>query len=112
MPASLCSTVALRRTGPDRNHGVRHWTIIGSAGQRRTRDFRIVSYARAPIEMEDVQSFLAPPPAAPKTSRVLLQVGAIAVVFAASPTRAFDLDRFLAPKELVLHLTALLAGLS
>ena len=61
--------------------------------------------------MEEVQSSVAPPPAAPKASRVLLQLGAIAVVFAASPTRAFDLDRFLAPKELVLHLTALLAGL-
>jgi hypothetical protein len=61
--------------------------------------------------MEEVQSSVAPPPAAPKASRFLLQLGAIAVVFAASPTRAFDLDRFLAPKELVLHLTALLAGL-
>ena len=61
--------------------------------------------------MEEVQSSVAPPPVAPKASRLLLQLGAIAVVFAASPTRAFDLDRFLAPKELVLHLTALLAGL-
>src|SRR5258708_32943301 len=61
--------------------------------------------------MEKVQPSVAPPPAAPKAARLLLQLGAIAVVFAASPTRAFDLDRFLAPKELVLHLTALLAGL-
>ena len=61
--------------------------------------------------MEEVQSSVPPPPAAPKASRLLLQIGAVAVVFAASPTRAFDLDRFLAPKELVLHLTALLAGL-
>src|ERR1044071_5057379 len=61
--------------------------------------------------MEEIQPSIAPPPSPPKASRLLLQLGAIAVVFAASPTRAFDLDRFLAPKELVLHLTALLAGL-
>src|SRR5687768_14828196 len=61
--------------------------------------------------MEELQSTVAPPPAAPPAPRCLLQLGAIAVVFAASPTRAFDLDRFLVPKELVLHVTALLAGL-
>src|SRR5438045_5164802 len=40
----------------------------------------------------------------------ILQIGAVAVVLAASPHAIFDLDRFLVPKELVLHLTALLAG--
>jgi len=59
----------------------------------------------------EVQISVAPAPAAPRAPRLLLQLGAIAVVFAASPTRAFDLDRFLVPKELALHLTALLAGL-
>lgn len=39
-----------------------------------------------------------------------LQIGAIAVVLVATATRTFDLDRFLVPKELVLHLTALVAG--
>jgi O-antigen ligase len=41
----------------------------------------------------------------------VLQAGAIAVVLAASTYTLFDLDRFLVPKELVLHVTALLAGL-
>jgi O-antigen ligase len=41
----------------------------------------------------------------------VLQLGAIAVVLVAMTDRGFDLDRFLVPKELVLHVTALLAGL-
>jgi O-antigen ligase len=60
--------------------------------------------------MED-QVFVAAEPVASKAPRFLLQVGAIVVVFAASPTRAFDLDRFLVPKEFVLHLTAFVAAL-
>jgi O-antigen ligase len=40
----------------------------------------------------------------------VLQVGAIAVVLAAAPYKAFDLDRYFVPKELVLHLCALLAA--
>jgi O-antigen ligase len=39
-----------------------------------------------------------------------LQFGAIAVVLAAAPYKAFDLDRFFVPKELVLHATALAAA--
>ncbi|MDB4881023.1 MAG: hypothetical protein JWL60_2469 [Gemmatimonadetes bacterium] len=39
-----------------------------------------------------------------------LQAGAIAVVLVAAPYKLFDLDRFFVPKELVLHLTALVAG--
>lgn len=41
----------------------------------------------------------------------LLQFGAIAVVLAATPYKLFDLDRYFVPKELVLHVVALLAGL-
>ncbi|HEV7241715.1 MAG TPA: O-antigen ligase family protein [Thermoanaerobaculia bacterium] len=41
----------------------------------------------------------------------IVQLGAIAIVLAASPREVFDLDRFLVPKEVVLHATALLAGL-
>lgn len=41
----------------------------------------------------------------------ILQVGLIAVVLAACTYKAFELDRFFVPKELVLHLTAVLAGL-
>src|SRR6185436_17314863 len=40
-----------------------------------------------------------------------MQLGAIAVVLAASLHRAFELDRFLVPKELVLHVTAVVASL-
>ena len=39
-----------------------------------------------------------------------MQAGAIAVVLAVSTFFAFELDRFFVPKELALHLTALLAG--
>ncbi|HEX8944363.1 MAG TPA: O-antigen ligase family protein [Gemmatimonadaceae bacterium] len=41
----------------------------------------------------------------------VLQLGAIAVVLAASPYKAFDLDRYFVPKELVLHLCAAIAAL-
>jgi hypothetical protein len=41
----------------------------------------------------------------------VLQGGALAVVLAAAPYKTFDLDRFFVPKELVLHVTALLATL-
>jgi len=41
----------------------------------------------------------------------ILQLGAIAIVLAVSPREVFDLDRFLVPKEIVLHATAFLAGL-
>ena len=40
-----------------------------------------------------------------------LQVGAVLVVLAASTFNAFELDRFFVAKDLVLHLTALVAGL-
>lgn len=53
-------------------------------------------------------------PQATRAERLALrvvQVGAIAVVLVATTHRLFDLDRFFVPKELVLHVTALLAGL-
>ena len=40
----------------------------------------------------------------------IVQFGAIAIVLAVTPREVFDLDRFLVPKELVLHATAFLAG--
>jgi O-antigen ligase len=36
----------------------------------------------------------------------LLQLGSVAIVLAAAPYKAFDLDRYFVPKELVLHVTA------
>jgi O-antigen ligase len=41
----------------------------------------------------------------------LVQFGAIAVVLIVTALNAFELDRFFVPKELMLHLTALIAGL-
>jgi len=37
---------------------------------------------------------------------LLLQIGAVAIVLVAVPFKAFDLDRYFVPKELVLHLCA------
>src|SRR5512141_2967117 len=39
-----------------------------------------------------------------------LQLGAIAVVLAVSTFHAFELDRFFVPKELALHVTAIVAA--
>src|SRR4051794_36574261 len=47
------------------------------------------------------------PGGAERLAMRILQLGAIAVVLAVSTRHIFDLDRFLVPKELVLHLTAL-----
>lgn len=60
-----------------------------------------------------MESFAVPPvPTRPERLALrVLQIGAIAVVLAASLHRTFDLDRFLVPKELALHATAALAGL-
>lgn len=44
-------------------------------------------------------------------STLLLRIGVVAVIVAALPYKAFDLDRFFVPKELVLHATACLAAL-
>jgi O-antigen ligase len=41
----------------------------------------------------------------------VLQAGAVAVILVASTYKVFELDRFFVPKELVLHLTAFLAGI-
>jgi O-antigen ligase len=41
-----------------------------------------------------------------RTALTLLQLGAVAVVLAASPYKQFDLDRYFVPKELVLHVVA------
>ena len=41
----------------------------------------------------------------------ILQLGALVVIVAAVTWKQFELDRFFVPKELVLHVTALLAGL-
>lgn len=49
---------------------------------------------------------------AARVSLRLLQIGAVLIVIAVTAQDSFDLDRFLVPKELVVHLVALLAGLT
>ncbi|MEX2572551.1 MAG: O-antigen ligase family protein [Gemmatimonadota bacterium] len=51
------------------------------------------------------------PTSAERWALRVVQVGAVLVVLAAVTDRAFELDRFFIPKEAVLHLTALFAGL-
>ena len=43
---------------------------------------------------------------AEKVGLRILQIGAIAVVVAASTYKSFELDRYFVPKDLVLHFTA------
>ena len=47
-----------------------------------------------------------------RVAAVALSVGAVAVILAALPFKAFDLDRFFLPKELVLHVVASAAALA
>jgi O-antigen ligase len=57
-----------------------------------------------------LEPFQTPAPAPSPSARLLalwIGLGALVVVLAAQPSTLFDLDRFAAPKELVLHLTAL-----
>lgn len=50
------------------------------------------------------------PTLAERAALCVLQAGALLVVLASVTDRAFELDRFFIPKELVLHATAFLAG--
>ena len=47
-----------------------------------------------------------------RAALLLVQLGAIAVVLASLPYKAFDLDRYFVPKELVLHACAATAAIS
>ncbi|HEU0076979.1 MAG TPA: hypothetical protein VFQ76_04975, partial [Longimicrobiaceae bacterium] len=51
-----------------------------------------------------------PPRRAERLALRVLQLGALAVVLAAARHKVFELDRFFVPKELALHLAALLAA--
>jgi O-antigen ligase len=57
-------------------------------------------------------SLVHPPRLRDRAAFAVLIAGALAAVLAVRPYRLFDLDRFFAPKELALHLAALLAGLA
>src|SRR4051812_35357609 len=50
------------------------------------------------------------PTRADRAALLALQFGALAVVLASVPYKAFDLDRYFVPKELVLHLCAATAA--
>ncbi|HEY0151287.1 MAG TPA: O-antigen ligase family protein [Longimicrobium sp.] len=60
---------------------------------------------------DDTYIYPTQPSGAQRLALRVLQVGAIAVVLAAATYKVFELDRFFVPKELVLHLTALIAGM-
>ena len=47
-----------------------------------------------------------------RIATVVLQIAIVAVVFAALPFKLFELDRYLVPKELVLHVAALVLALA
>ena len=54
---------------------------------------------------------LAPPTPAERAALAVLSAGDVAVMLAALPYKAFELDRFFVPKELVLHATATVTAL-
>src|SRR5687768_1628507 len=53
---------------------------------------------------------IEPLPSPPRGALRVMQLGAISVVLVAATLQVFELDRFFIPKELVLHLTALVAA--
>src|SRR3954467_719382 len=53
----------------------------------------------------------SPTAARDRAALYVLQLGAIAVVLVAMPYKAFDLDRYFIPKELVLHICAAIAAI-
>ena len=57
--------------------------------------------------MEPFQTSSPAPSPAARLLALWVGLGALVVVLAAEPSTLFDLDRFMAPKELALHLTAL-----
>ena len=62
--------------------------------------------------MQEVTNPAPPPAPTPRIALRLMQFGAVAAILAVSTHKAFELDRFLVSKELALHATALVAGLS
>ncbi|MGH7445705.1 MAG: O-antigen ligase family protein, partial [Longimicrobiales bacterium] len=58
-----------------------------------------------------VEVAIAGPTRAERRALRVLQAGAVLVVLAAATWKAFELDRFFVPKELVLHLSACIAAL-
>ena len=61
--------------------------------------------------MSEMSESALPSASPAKWPTSVIRAGAILIVLVALPYAVFDLDRFFVPKELVLHLTALLTGL-
>jgi O-antigen ligase len=67
--------------------------------------------AVVPPELDGVPVLAAASGRAERLALRVMQLGALAAVLAASTYKVYELDRFFVPKELVLHLVALLAGI-
>lgn len=61
--------------------------------------------------MNDPSTIPHAPSRLDRAAALVIIVGAIGVVLMALPYKSFDLDRFFVPKELVLHVTAMVAAL-
>jgi O-antigen ligase len=79
-------------------------------GERLPAESRAVADTASVAATPAAPAVLAPT-ATERWALRAMQIGAIAVVLVASTDRAFELDRFFVPKELTLHLTALLVGI-
>src|SRR5436190_1969921 len=83
-------------------------TKRGERSNAKTDRIRVMETNVTQVETHGVQQFVN------RRARIALrivQAGALAVVLIATTLHAFELDRFFVPKELVLHVTALLAGI-
>lgn len=65
-----------------------------------------------PMYVTEASPYVPLPTRGAKFALRVLQLGAVTVVVIATTYKVFELDRYFVPKELVLHLTALLAGLA
>jgi hypothetical protein len=77
----------------------------------RSTEFDAISFDEATASAVDDRSVVAVATRAERLALRILQLGAVVVVVAAAAYRAYELDRFFVPKELTLHLTAVLVGL-
>lgn len=71
----------------------------------------VAEVSTAAVRRDERPAGLTSASAADRVALRVVQLGAIAVVVAASTRKVFELDRFLVPKELVLHIAALCAAL-
>src|SRR5690349_20885647 len=87
---------------------------VQSSPSVRTEPGRGRGTSRAPFDSGMLETSPPPAPSDPQPrGRIalrVLQIGSIAVVLASLPYKAFDLDRSFVPKELVLHVCAVVAA--